>query len=288
MGYGAALRWQEPPVAAEPRTIDLRVMTFNLRYASEQPPNAWPVRRPVLKSAVLEAQPDLIGTQEGLYAQLRDLAQDLPDYDWIGEGREGGSGGEFMAIFYRRARLEPRAYGHLWLSDTPSVVGSKTWGNRLPRMVTWVRFRDKASGVEFYHWNTHFDHQSQPAREKSAELLLKEIRGRNRVLPVVVTGDFNHPQGGIVHQTLLHPLEGALNLADAWDVARERLGDQIGTFHGFTGSTDNPSRIDWILISPEFECDTIAVQTYHENGQFPSDHFPVLAELRLTSPPVEP
>src|SRR5262245_1703534 len=69
---------------------ELVVMTYNLRYASDQPPNAWPARRPVMKAAIERMAPDLFGTQEGLYRQLKDLAADLPVYDWIGLGRDGG------------------------------------------------------------------------------------------------------------------------------------------------------------------------------------------------------
>ena len=97
--------------AAEP----LVVMTYNLRYASARPPNAWPDRRPLMRDSIRELSPDLIGTQEGVYHQLKELHFDLPEYDWIGLGRDGGSRGEFMAIFYRPERLEPLEFDHFWL-----------------------------------------------------------------------------------------------------------------------------------------------------------------------------
>ncbi len=71
-----------------------------------------------------------------------------------------------MAIYYRRARLEPLEFDHFWLSDTPDRIGSTSWGNTNRRMVTWVRFKDRESAQEFYFLNTHFDHQVQAAREK--------------------------------------------------------------------------------------------------------------------------
>src|SRR5207253_716685 len=76
----------------------LCVMTYNLRYASPNPPNAWPQRRPLMRECIEKVSPDLLGTQEGLYQQLKDMAADLPEYTWLGLGREGGSQGEFMAI----------------------------------------------------------------------------------------------------------------------------------------------------------------------------------------------
>ena len=256
-------------------------MTFNLKYASEQGENRWSDRRPILKRAILSEDPDLIGTQEGVYSQIKDMDADLPAYDWIGLGRAGGSREEFMAIFYKAERLEPLAYDHFWLSDTPRIIGSRTWGHDNRRMVTWVRFRDKATGIEFYHWNTHFDHRVQLAREKSADLLLSELRRIEPALPVILTGDFNASDTNIVHDKLLARTEGQLHLLDTWDQARERLGEQVGTFHGWEGSAAAHRRIDWILVTPDFRVGRAAVVTYQEQGRYPSDHFPVVSEVEL-------
>src|SRR5687767_5364587 len=171
------------------------VMTFNLRYASDRPPNAWPQRRPVMKECITSVKPDLIGTQEGLYGQLKDLTADLPEYTWIGLGRDGGSKGEFMAVFYRPERFDPLEFDHFWLSDTPAVIGSSTWGHSNRRMVTWVKFRDRTSGQTFYFLNTHLDHQIQPARGKAAELIRQRVKELNTTLPVLLVGDFNARAG---------------------------------------------------------------------------------------------
>ena len=118
-----------PAQSTHPASPDtLTVMTYNLKYASPSGPNAWPVRRPLVREVIQQIAPDVFGTQEGLYAQLKDIAADLPDYDWIGLGRESGSRGEFAAVFYRKARFEPLAFEHFWLSDTPEVIGSGLGG----------------------------------------------------------------------------------------------------------------------------------------------------------------
>jgi endonuclease/exonuclease/phosphatase family metal-dependent hydrolase len=152
-----------------PKSGSLRVMTFNLRYAHREPPDLWPDRRPVVREIVQRWSPDVVGTQEGEYHQLLDMGLDLPAYDWLGLGREGGSQGEFMAIFYLRDRFVPIEFDHFWLSSTPRVIGSRTWGNRDPRMVTWARFRDAQLGGEFYVLNTHLDHEVEESRQRSAE-----------------------------------------------------------------------------------------------------------------------
>ncbi len=264
--------------------VALTVATFNLRYASSTPPNAWPQRRPVMKACVEAMKPDLIGTQEGVYHQLKDLAADLPDYAWIGTGRDGGSRGEFMAIFYRRDRFEPVEFDHFWLSDTPDVIGSSTWGNTNRRMVTWVRFRERSSGAEFYFWNTHLDHALQPAREKAALLIKDRLAASKPELPLLLVGDFNAVAGkNVAYDTLLN----GTGLIDTWDAAAERRHGEFNSFHNFRGPQPGGQRIDWILARGKVDVAFSEIVTCEQNGQYPSDHFPVIARLKLVAPVME-
>lgn len=271
------LRAAEPANSAS-TGIPLCVMTFNLRYASPTPPNSWPERRPVMRDCIRHVGPDLIGTQEGLFPQLKDLASDLPDYAWIGQGREGGSHGEFMAVFYRRDRFEPLEYDHFWLSDTPDVVGSSTWGNANRRMVTWVRFRDRKTGREFYFWNTHLDNDVELARQKGAELIRHRIKLLNPGLPLVLTGDFNCDGGNSRAWDILVKEGG---LSDTWPLAREHVNEQMNSFHDYEKPKENGERIDWILVRGGVTVAKEEVCNFSENGQCPSDHFPVIAWLTL-------
>lgn len=270
----------EQPVAAP---AELTVMTFNLRYASATPPNAWPQRRPVMKACIESVHPDLFGTQEGLYPQLKDLAADLPAYAWIGTGRDGGSRGEFMAIFYRRDRFEPLEYDHFWLSDTPNVIGSSTWGNTNRRMVTWVRFRDRQSGMEFYFWDTHLDHAIQLAREKGATLIRERVDALKTKLPVLLVGDFNAVSGANKAYDLLVKDGG---FKDTWHLAKERRNAEVNSFHNFNGPRPGGQRIDWILLRGDADVASTEIVTFEQGGQYPSDHFPVVA--RLTLHPAQP
>jgi endonuclease/exonuclease/phosphatase family metal-dependent hydrolase len=256
----------------------LTVMTYNLRFATETPPNAWSARRPLLCEVIRRAAPDVIGTQEGLYGQLQDMAEDLPGYTWIGLGREGGSRGEFAAVFYRTDRLLPVAYDHFWLSETPQVIGSATWGNRYVRMVTWVRFRDRKTGAEFYFWNTHFDHEVVVAREKSAGLLKRRIEAVCGGTPVLVVGDFNAPAQQSAPYSIL--TDGDF-LLDAWLKAPQRQGEGLGTFNGFGKTPDGRERIDWILFRGGWQAESAAIITDKKGDQYPSDHYPVTAVVRL-------
>jgi len=257
----------------------LVVMTYNLRYASDRPPHAWPDRRPAMVQRLREVAPDVIGTQEGVYGQLKDLANDLPEYRWIGLGREGGSRGEFMAIYYRRDRLEPMEYDHYWLSDTPDVIGSITWGHTYRRMVTWVRFLDRSTGKVFILLNTHFDHEVQPAREKAAALIRSRIALWDPRVPVIVTGDFNIAAGSNpVYDTLTK--DGALQ--DTWQSAKRRTGDvSLNTFTGYEPVKRNSERIDWILAGAGVQTDRVEIMDWAGDAEQPSDHLPVVAWVRL-------
>ena len=180
----------DAPAAPLSRPLHLRVMTFNLKFASESGPHPWRQRRALVRDAIRNQDPDLFGTQEGIYAQLSDMAADLPEYGWVGQGREGGPKGEFSAIFYKNTRFKLLDHGDFWLSDTPEVVGSRSWGNLLPRMATWALFEETATGEKFYQFNTHFDHLIPHSRTRSAELLLRRIAGRKLSVPGGADGRF--------------------------------------------------------------------------------------------------
>jgi len=254
-------------------------MTFNIRYAHAEPPNLWQDRRPVVRELIRKCEPDLIATQEGEYHQLVHMQHDLPGYRWVGLGRGGGSRGEFMAIFYQADRFEPLAFDHFWLSDTPDVIGSTTWGNRDPRMVTWVRFRDRSADRQVCMLNTHLDHEVQHSRECSATLILERIAGFDEAVPLIVAGDFNAPA---CDNPVYDALVASGPLRDAW----RELGQpepRLGTYHAFDGvDTDGErGRIDWILTRGAIAPTSAEVITFSRDGQYPSDHFPVEVTLRV-------
>ncbi len=248
-------------------------MTFNLRYASDDPPHPWSARRLAVAAMLRRASPHLLGTQEGLPGQLRDVLADLPDhYACTARGRDADGGGEAMAVLYDTERLASREHGHYWLSDTPDVPGSRSWGGEWPRMVTWVRFADLSTGRKVYVANTHLEAFDAEARTRSADLLVQRTPIEPDV-PVVLTGDFNEPANGPVHERLV--CDGPF--ADTWETAGER-GPAYGTFTDFGPPVPGGDRIDWILTTPDVTTLRAAVCTYPD--QPASDHLPVTAVLR--------
>ncbi|GAA2303956.1 endonuclease/exonuclease/phosphatase family protein [Streptomyces hawaiiensis] len=268
-----------PPASADEHPGALKVMTFNVRFGTvvDTTPR-WEVRRPVMRELLRRELPHLIGTQEGLYRQVRAIEKDLGGHhDWIGVGRGGGSKDEFMAVFYDTRRLEPVEFDHFWLSDTPYAIASNTWGADWLRMVTWVRFADLADGGrEFYVLNTHLDSVSQYARERSAGLIAETIAGWDRSLPVIVTGDFN----AAAHDNRVYDLMLDIGLVDAWDAAAAR-GPAYGTHHGYRRLKSGGRRIDWILTTPGVTTHRAGMNTFSRDGTYPSDHLPVQASMTL-------
>jgi endonuclease/exonuclease/phosphatase family metal-dependent hydrolase len=276
-----------PPVSEMDRlagpaaAADLDVMSFNLRYASVTPPHSWAQRRPVTRALLAAERPDLIGTQEGLAIQLRDIESDLgPDYDRIGVGRDPGGLGEHMEIFYNRTRLSPQRHGHFWLSETPDVPGSISWDAHRVRMVTWVLFADRETGGRFYAVNTHLDNVSETARRHSARLIIDRIAAF-APLPIVLTGDFNSPAApaGEVYRLLT----AGAGLHDTWTAPRR--GPAWGTIHNYDPLIPDGERDDWILASPGITALAALMNTHRQGGQYPSDHLPIQARLRLSAPP---
>jgi len=205
------------------------------------------------------------------------LAADLPEYDWIGTGRDGGSRGEFMAIYYQRERFEPLAYDHFWLSDTPEVIASSTWGNTNRRMVTSVRFKDRRSDKVFHLWNTHLDHALQHAREKAAELIKTRLAKMPSNEPVILMGDFN---AEATRNPVYDTLTQGIGFTDSWFAAAQRKNETLNSFNGFAKPVFNSARIDWILYRGDAEVTSAEVVVDGSpEGRQPSDHHPVLARM---------
>jgi endonuclease/exonuclease/phosphatase family metal-dependent hydrolase len=172
--------------------------------------------------------------------------------------------------------------GTFWFSDTPSVPGSKSWGNNITRICTWTRFVDR-DGRGFYHFNLHLDHQSQPSRERSAELLKQQIERRAVTKePVIVTGDFNVGEGNPALLTLVGRGPGD-SPAPFLDTFRVRHPDAttVGTFNGFKFGATGGDKIDYVLAQPGTEVTAADIVRTSRNERYPSDHFPVVARVRL-------
>jgi endonuclease/exonuclease/phosphatase family metal-dependent hydrolase len=263
-------------VATQP--LPLTVMSFNIRYATAKDgDNRWEQRRDVLFDVLREQDADVIGLQEALDFQIDEIIKALPVYAVVGVGRDDGARkGEYAAILFRTDRLQVAASGTFWFSDTPDVVRSTSWGNRITRICTWARFIDRV-GRAFWVYNVHLDHESQPSREKSVALLRERIDARLFPgEPVVVAGDFNVGES--------NPALRALTAGGAFvDTFRVLHPDErtVGTFTGFRSGRVDGEKIDYVFVPPGTEVLSAAIVRTARDGRYPSDHFPVVARIVL-------
>ncbi len=255
----------------------LRVLCYNLRYitSGDTGERTWVARRDQAAELIKNDAADIVGIQEGLPPMMNDLADRLPGYAAIGVGREDGvDQGEYAAILVKADRFRVQESGTFWLSDTPEVCNSCTWGNTVTRICTWAKLYDRHTQRTFHFFNTHLDHASELARQKGTELILARIAERKPSGPVLLTGDFNAPEEDPLHASIK-----ATGLADVWKTLNADVPpEESGTFHEFTGETHR-SRIDFIYATPDLKGLESVIVRSSKNGNFPSDHFPVRATL---------
>ncbi|MBP7933048.1 MAG: endonuclease/exonuclease/phosphatase family protein [Phycisphaerae bacterium] len=303
-----------PPASAPSTPADVRIMTFNIRYGTANDgENRWENRREMAFEIIRRHKPDILGLQEALRFQIDEIREAVPGLEEVGVGRDDGKAkGEFSVILYRRDRFKLGEHGTFWLSDTPEVPGSKHWGNSITRVCTWARFleakgenADRAAlppGPGFYVFNTHLDHQSQPAREKGIRLILKRIGARSHPEPFVLTGDFNagednptlaFAKGMMTSTAPAAGLSATSAQARLWprlvDTFRVAYPDEkvVGTFNGFEGRTTG-DKIDYILVPPGIKVREAEIIRDHRGDRYPSDHFPLIATLELRPSATQP
>ena len=282
----------------------LKVATYNIRNENSgdvSNGNGWAKRCPVICNLIQFHDFDIFGAQEVLHGQLLNMLNALPEYNYIGVGRDDGKEkGEYAPIFYKTEKFKLLKSGHYWMStvtDTPN----KGWDAVLPRICTWGKFLDKKSGFIFWFFNLHMDHIGVEARKHSAELVLKTIQEKCGNDQVILTGDFNVDQNNESY-TLLNT---SGKLKDARDKSKIVYATN-GTFNNFEASLKTDSRIDHIFVTSKLNVLRYGVLTdsYRsevENSKeiksanfptevslqqylvrLPSDHFPVEVELEYS------
>jgi endonuclease/exonuclease/phosphatase family metal-dependent hydrolase len=270
--------------AQEP--VPLRVMSFNIRFGTaDDEQNSWQHRREFVIDTIRAFDPDILGTQETLGFQRDYLAAQLSDYEVLGVGRDDGQDrGEMMALYYRRERFDRLDAGHFWLSESPEVIGSKSWDSSLPRMATWVKLRDRRQPdlQPIFFVNTHFDHRGPQARLESARLVKRKIEELGKGCAWILTGDFNAGEHSEPYQALFgsgQPVDWPL--IDSYRSVHHAAvnGASEGTFNGFDVRAINGARIDWIGVSRDWRVEQAAIDRTERDGRVPSDHFPVTAIL---------
>lgn len=254
----------------------LKVMTFNLRFDNPQDGlHGWPFRKERVVDTVLSEGPDLLATQEGMPSQLAYLSERLKGYRPSLHGRTQEEDGfaQYPTIFFRVHSLAPRGGGEFWLSETPHLSRTKSWGAAFPRLFTYGCFQHRSAHRSVWFCNTHLDHVSERARLEGAKLILGWARRKR--LPIILAGDFNDVPDSLLYRVLT---SGQPSLIDTWRVVKGSKAMGPSTIHHFTGKPAG-GRIDWILTTPGVRVEEARVLRGAAGEPLASDHYPYVATL---------
>ncbi len=225
-------------------------------------------REPMVLEIIRKNDPDTLGVQEATPEWMDYLKKNLTDYDYVGVGRDDGDNeGEYSAVFYKKDKYVTLDKGNFWLSETPEKPG-KGWDAVCVRICSWALLEDKENGKKFIHLNTHLDHIGVQARKEGMKLIFNKAESFSA--PTIVTGDFNFDEGSDFYEGLTSgKLRDSKFIAETSD-----NGVTYNAFGEYEGAV-----IDFIMVSPEINVKKYTVEKTMINGQYPSDHYPVVAEI---------
>ena len=283
----------------------LKVMSFNVQTENGTQVN-FDLRAELLRDLLDQLQPDSIGMQEvttGWIYRMDTFAFNN-SYAGVGEGRT--TGGEASSIYYRKDKYDLVNSGTFWLSETPDVKGSYLEASLYPRICTWAHLRDKVTGFEYIHINTHLDHLGnskggKELRTAQVRVILEYIQSFPDV-PMVMTGDFNHAKTtsaeniyamfknilGISSFTASTGESITGNFSDARTEAADTVSPDAWasmTAYWQEGTDSyNPAKkpIDYVFYTTgDFDAMVYRNIHYHRDGIYMSDHLPQYCELHV-------
>lgn len=254
------------------RTSEIKVMSYNIRLSSgtikADSIYHWEHRKQASLNLMHEENPTVFGLQEACPDQMDYMVENLPEYGYIGVGRDDGKRkGEFMSIFYKKEEVEFIDGGTFWLSQTPDEV-SKGWDAACFRTCSWALLKKKDTGKKFVYMNTHLDHMGKVAREESIKLIVERAEKlTGGKLPVFITADFNSPTSNAIFK----PMQEAM--LDARVEAP--VTDDRGTLNCW-GTTPPGVVIDHVFYrgaeAQKFE----VLRDKDYGAPYVSDHYPVM------------
>ncbi|MBP9989704.1 MAG: endonuclease/exonuclease/phosphatase family protein [Ruminococcus sp.] len=250
----------------------MKVMSFNVLCWGDEAHDI-EIRKEKVVAIIKKYHPDTFGLQEAHIEWMNCVREGLPEYDFVGVGREDGKeAGEFSPVFFLRDKYEVIDKGNFWLSETPEKPG-KGWDAACVRICSYAVLKDKESGKTFTHFNTHLDHVGEIAQIEGAKIIAE--RGMSYPeYPAFFTGDFNVLPESEPYNTVINS-----GYKDARNIAAD--SDDGYTFNAFDLKKDDCAYhkiIDYIFVK-DCKVNSFKVITDKVDGQFASDHYPVIADI---------
>ena len=269
----------------------IKVISFNLRADfKHDKQNRWEYRKEYAMRLIQESGATIIGVQELLPQMREDVQRLLNDYTVLGWGRYKGTretGDEHSDIIIKNDDATVDFYRTFWLSKKTEDDVSRAYYAFFPRICTVAEVYLKPFNRTIRVFNTHFDHICGMARVLGVNIILRMMSELNREkpMPTVLMGDMNAgPKSKPIRilRENLHPYDN-IRLTDVYSKCAETVKN---THHGFGQGgliswLIDRAPIDYIFVSDEFTILDVCVDRSNENGRFPSDHFPLMATLKL-------
>ncbi|MBW4360187.1 endonuclease/exonuclease/phosphatase family protein [Flavobacterium taihuense] len=254
----------------------LKVMTYNIRLDVESDgENDWTHRKDFFNSQIQFYAPDIFGVQEAKPNQVLDIANALPQYNYVGIGRDGIGKGESSNIFYAKEKFKMIESNTFWLSATPDTI-SIGWDAACNRVCSFALLKNKETNKLIWVFNTHLDHIGEVSKTKGLELILSRIEKLNsNKYPVILMGDFNSEP----ETERIIALKNKMN--DAKTISKEKPFGPYGTFNNFKYNEVSTHLIDYVFLSKSsrITVNKYAVISDAKDLRYPSDHFPVFIEI---------
>lgn len=299
----------ELPPLSQCEFQDIKVMSYNI-YVVNKKVNGYDCsykkRMKYIAQTINDVMPDSFGLQEAT-SEMRNLLETTEDlngklvgdnYSGVGDyrGSEDYKGktinSESSPVYYNKNKFTLEKYGTFWLSESGEKysIHSKA---KYPRVCTYALLKNKETGLEYLHVNTHMEHdltndkefKSNEAAVFSSEKIIDFINKNFPDVPVVVTGDFNQKKGSVPYNNFIDA-----GYTDTRDIYGGSVNTYSNCYEGGGGSV-----IDHILVNDSFLGGINSYKVYNEDYSFfdkygyvaldypyPSDHHPVIVELTAT------
>ena len=254
----------------------LSIITFNLRYHNlGDGKNAFLCRVATILRCLSDEKPDLIGFQEMTDEMLPVMRSGMPDYTFVGHGREVDLHGEHACIAFRTDRFILNSSKTFWLSPSPDKPGSRFEGqNNIPRICTYAILEYIPYKIQIAHYNTNLDYMSTEIRKLELDLILSYMADKRQTngLPVFFTGDFNMTPEDPIYNSIMK-----FNRLPLIDVTQEILS----TFHDF--GRIEPKKIDYIFTDIHTAQGIKSARSIYKekDGVYLSDHDAVRIDWEL-------
>ena len=264
-------------------SVPIKIASFNLKHDSLFcRENRWEQRRELITEIIQQSGAAIIGVQEMMPFMREDLRLRLTEYEILGVGRTKRLTNEQSAVLLRQNSARAESVYTFWLSKHPDRQGSRAYYAMFPRICTVCEVYIEEWRCKIRVFNTHFDHICAPARTLSVRLILETMHRLNQRerLPILLMGDLNagpHSKAIRILSENLHNYPD-IHLTDLYKTPC--AADIHSTYHGFHGK-GRRIPIDYIFISDELRIREAYVNTVQADGQFPSDHYPLVAWLEL-------